>query len=285
MRSTEPELSAFAAGHLDEAVALSRAAGWPHRREDWALVLSLSVGQVALDAGRVVGTAMMTPFGGTATINMVIVDEAMRGRGLGRRLMEAALAAAAGRDCRLVATRDGLPLYEKLGFRSVGEILQHQGHAAADTDGTAEGIAWEAPPAADLAVLDRAACGMEREGLLARLAAEGQVAVLRRSGAVAGFAVRRRFGRGEVIGPVVAPGPDEARALIAFAIAARPGVFLRVDTPAGTHLGPWLAERGLARAGGGIVMVRDGARPPASAATAPPSPPPRTFALASQALG
>ena len=40
----------FGAEHLDAALRLSRAAGWPHRREDWALIAGLSKGVVALDA-------------------------------------------------------------------------------------------------------------------------------------------------------------------------------------------------------------------------------------------
>ena len=73
---------------------------------------------------------MMTPYGDdAATINMVIVDAAMRGRGLGRKMMEEALAKAGERTCCLVATQEGLPLYEKLGFVATGEIVQHQGEA------------------------------------------------------------------------------------------------------------------------------------------------------------
>ena len=53
--------------HLDGAVALSRAEGWPHRLEDWALILGLSRGIAAFDGDRLVGTAMATPFGPAAT--------------------------------------------------------------------------------------------------------------------------------------------------------------------------------------------------------------------------
>ncbi len=130
MTAEQISLEAMETEHLDGAVLLSREAGWPHRREDWELVLSVSEGIVALQDGRVVATTMMTPFGSdAAAINMVIVDAAMRGRGLGRRLMDAALEKAGARNCRLVATKEGLPLYEKLGFVAVGEIVQHQGKA------------------------------------------------------------------------------------------------------------------------------------------------------------
>ena len=77
-------------------------------------------------------TILMTPYGeDAATINMVIVDAAIRGRGLGRKLMEEALARAGERTSYLVATQEGLPLYEKLGFVATGKIVQHQGVAPA----------------------------------------------------------------------------------------------------------------------------------------------------------
>jgi GNAT superfamily N-acetyltransferase len=280
MRIVDTEMKDFAPEHLDGAVDLSRAAGWPHRRDDWELVLSISQGIVLLDGDRVVGTAMTTPFGRrAATINMVIVDERMRGRGLGRQLMHAAIEAAGDRECRLIATEAGLPLYEILGFRPVGAIAQHQGPAVADHTVAGDGITWsDTPPVTALAVMDRDACGMDREVLIGRLAAAGQVATLHRHDRLAGFAILRPFGRGEVIGPVVAPAAAEAKALLAFVIAARPGAFLRVDTLEGPGLVPWLNERGLVRAGGGIVMTRGGLPPQ-------PTRPFQTFALASQALG
>lgn len=60
MQASLIDIQKFEPQHLDAAVELSRQAGWPHRREDWALVLSLSKGFVAIENGRVVGTAMAT---------------------------------------------------------------------------------------------------------------------------------------------------------------------------------------------------------------------------------
>src|SRR5918998_1898386 len=106
MTAEQISLEAMEIEHLDGAVHLSQEAGWPHRREDWELVLSVSEGFVALQDGRVVATTIMTPFGSdTAAINMVIVDASMRGRGLGRLLMDIALDKAGARTCQLVATR------------------------------------------------------------------------------------------------------------------------------------------------------------------------------------
>ncbi|TCU07805.1 GNAT family N-acetyltransferase [Rhizobium sullae] len=279
MKTTQIDLAAFGPEHLDGAVALSRQAGWPHRLEDWRMMLGLSSGIVAIEnKGRVVGTVFVTPYGDEcAAINMVIVDQAMRGRGLGRKLMDYALKIAGNRPLRLVATNDGLPLYEKLGFRETGSVLQYQGSVPAIE--RPDGVAPADHDDLDAIVaLDRAAFGAERRSLLEYLAKVGQFAVVREAGRVRGFAALRTFGRGEVIGPVVAANASDACALISFFIASRPGAFLRIDTTADTAIAPWLAERGFAHAGGGITMRTGGIEPTISPAL-------KTFALANQALG
>jgi GNAT superfamily N-acetyltransferase len=266
--TTTPALEAFTPAHLPQALRLSEQAGWPHRAEDWALTLSVSQGVVALEGGRVVGTALCSAFGPVATLNMIIVEEAMRGRGLGRALMEAIIALAGDREMRLIATTDGLPLYEKLGFRATGQIAQYQGVAAGAMPELA--VATGNPADIDrLAPTDRAASGMDRALLLRDIAAGGEVLLCN-----GGFALLRPFGHGRVVGPITAPDPATARALMADAASRCAGNFLRLDLRMGQGLEAMAASLGLARVGGGTAMVRN---PQTSA--------PTTFALISQALG
>lgn len=267
----------FTADHLDGAVALSRAASWPHRREDWAMVLGLGRGFVVLDGDRVVATTLLTSHGAARAVNMVIVDEALRGKGIGRRLMDLALAAAGEHDCRLCATAEGLPLYRKLGFVEIGRVFQHGGPAPA----VAAPAGVEAASADDLAAivaLDREATGMDRSAMFAEIAAVGTFAVLRDGGRVRAFSVIRPFGRGEVIGPVVAPTLDEAERLVTHFVAMRTGAYVRVDTTDVSGLSPRLVAMGLPQVGGGVAMRLGG--PPAPVARSV-----TTHALASQALG
>ncbi len=108
------------------------------------MIWSLSEGRVALVGDRVVGTALMTPFGDTCSaINMIIIDESQRGRGLGRQLTSAVMELAGDRECRLTATSDGLPLYEKLGFIATHQIVRHQG-VIGHVD-TPENVGWIGP--------------------------------------------------------------------------------------------------------------------------------------------
>lgn len=118
---------------------------------------------------------------------------------------------------------------------------------------------------------------MDRAGVLTPLLQTGSGVVLDREGEVTGFALLRRFGRGHVIGPVVAQDAEQAKALIGHFLAARPGQFLRVDVPEAGGLCPWLEQFGLLDAGPVIGMVR-GADPLEPR-------PVGNFALISQAFG
>lgn len=280
MTTREITLETMKSEHLDGAVALSRQAGWPHRREDWELVWSISEGIVALEDDRVVATTLVTSYGeDAATINMVIVDAAMRGRGLGRKLMEAALARAGERACLLVATQEGLPLYEKLGFVATGHIAQYQGEAL--PVGLPDSVSWaETRDHDSLPVLDREATGHDRSALMRLLRQRAKFAVIRDNGEMQGFAAVRAFGRGLVIGPVVARNDTEAKALIDFLLAQHKGSFVRLDTDVSTNLAEWLAGRGLAHAGGGVAMRRAPVAQQESRIAHY-----RRYALVSQALG
>lgn len=271
-----PVIAPFLPEHIPQAVELSRAEAWPHRPEDWALIYGLSRGVVALEGGRVVGTALATSFGPVGMMNMIIVGEAMRGRGLGRKLMDAAMATSAPQEWRLVATESGLPLYRRLGFTEQDRVAQHQGILTGTI--APEGGEWAGP--GDLAAItqaDIAATGADRAGLIAALSQAGRIAVLRRGGTVVGYAALRPFGRGEVAGPVIASAADQARALLSFLLADRAGRFIRVDTTEDSGLAPWLTDLGLAHVGGGIGMSR-GTRTPQVGNF-------YRFALAAQALG
>jgi GNAT superfamily N-acetyltransferase len=243
------------------------------------MALQLSSGAVSLDdQGRVTGTILVTPYcDDCAMINMVIVDRNERGKGLGRRLMEQAFALAGNRPVRLVATTDGMPLYQKLGFAPSGTIMQHQGQVAA-LDAPYGVEAASAHDLPEIKAMDRDAYSADRETLVDALAEHGAFAVIRRNGTIEAYAAIRPFGRGEVIGPVVAESAEQAKALISFFAATRPGAFLRVDTDSRTGIADWLTEIGLAHVGGGVAMDR----PPRKGADQAR---PKVYALANQALG
>ena len=269
------QIQPFDASHLDGAFRLSQAVSWPHRMEDWTLILSVAKGVVALQNGQVVGTALCCVFGPVAALNMIIVDARMRGQGLGRKLMDRIIAIAGDRELHLVATTDGIPLYEKLGFGVRGQVVQHQGLArAVATEQAVEQVTVR--ELSRLADWDTQASGMARRALLQAIATspDGKTEVFVTN---TGFAVLRRFGHGYVIGPVVADTDLAARSLIATIASRVEGQFLRTDLPAQRGLSTFAEQLGLVNVGGGTAMV--------ARATPRPETQMKTYALISQALG
>ncbi|SFU34393.1 Acetyltransferase (GNAT) domain-containing protein [Methylobacterium sp. 174MFSha1.1] len=268
----------FAPVHLPGALALSREMSWPYRLEDWDFALRVGRGFALERAGAVIGTAAWFPDEADhATIGMIIVAGAAQGRGYGTRLVEALLGAAGPRTLLLNSTAEGRALYARYGFQPVGTVRQHQGpyrhSTAAAPDPGLRAITPDDLGA--IAAFDRAATGFARRPLLERLLASGEGQVLLHDGAPAAYAITRPFGRGHVIGPVVAGSPDEARRLIAASLACLDGRFVRIDVPEGSGLSPWLTGIGLPQVGDALTMVR-GALPPAG--------PARLFALANQSF-
>jgi GNAT superfamily N-acetyltransferase len=258
--------------------ALSAEAGWPHRAQDWSMLLSLGDGLAACAPnGAILGAAMQWRWSPScATVGMVLVAQAQQGKGLGRQLMQGLLSADPARAVMLNATLAGLGLYERLGFRPIGMVRQHQGIVSPPPSWSAMAdhprLALYGDAAA-LIALDAAAFGTPRPALIETLAAE--IRVIERAGAVRGFAARRTFGRGEAIGPLVAETEDDAITLVAALL--RPG-FQRIDIPAdATSLAAWLTQAGLPAVDEVTVMTR-GAWPHGAGGV-------RRFALASQALG
>lgn len=269
------------AGDLAVAHRLSSAVHWPHRLEDWQSVHRLGIDVAAHLDGRLVGTAMAWRLGRDwARLGMVVVAPEHQGRGIGRRLTEALLPELAGRGITLHATAAGAQLYRRLGFVPCGVVCQHQG--AAFSVGIAAPLPGERLRPAGRAdyptivALDAAASGMSRAEVLAALMEVSAALVLDRTGEPAGFALLRRFGRGHLIGPVVAPDEEAARLLIGHWLGQRQGAFLRVDLADAPALSDWVQEVGLTVTDEVVHM------------TSAPLPAPRTgrcFALISQALG
>lgn len=255
-------LRAIRVGDAASCAELSRRVGWPHRREDWEFVIGLGRGVVGERNGELVATGLWWPYGEShATVGMIIVAPEQQGAGIGKRLMQSLLAQAKGRSLMLNATVAGEPLYARLGFRSWGGgVRQYHGHGldvAAPEPAAGKQLRPGSP--SDFAMLerlDREATGLERGPVLAALLQCGECLVLEQAGQAIGFSILRAFGRGQVIGPVVAGDEADARTLIACWLHGRAGQFIRVDLPFGSGLGEWLVQRGLAPAGDVAAMVR-----------------------------
>jgi GNAT superfamily N-acetyltransferase len=226
---------------------LSRQAGWNQTEIDWRRALDLQPDGcfVAEWDGTAAGTTTTCIFGDVAWIAMVLVDEPMRGRGIGTALMRHALAFLDGSGVstvRLDATPLGQPIYERLGFVVEFRLARHEGVLApaqpADAVEPVVPEQWEA-----LAALDRAVTGVDRRPLLFRLFAErpDTVRCTRRGAEITGFMTARAGSRALRLGPCIA-APDASSWLLVDAWHRYPGQRVYVDIPVANETATRLAQ-------------------------------------------
>lgn len=273
----------LAAADLPAALELTQLQKWSHRLDDWELHFRLGRGFGAVDDdGRLLGTTLWWAYGDAfGTVGLVVVHPDAQGRGIGRKLMDAAIADAGDRTLRLCATQAGLELYRRCGFVAGGIVAQRQGNVvAAPAPAVAPDVTLRDFAPTDVAAataLDARAVGAPRAALVAdvaRISTGGVVA--ERDGRVVGFALLRSSGRGTSLGPLVASDETLAVQLVAYAAARHTG-FLRIDIPtSATRLAAYLDACGLPAVDHVVVMTRGPAPTPSGDAA--------TFGLVSQAL-
>lgn len=191
---------------------------------------------VAEEAGRPIGICVATHYGEAGFVGELIVIPQARRRGVGRCLLEHAVAYLRGRGAR-GALLDGevaaVPLYERVGFRRVCRSLRFTGRVRGRVGERVRPMA-----AGDLGAainLDRTAFGADRRFLLARrltLYPDLCHVLEDAAGQIAGFILGWR-GRGGCVpaGPwVVRPGVERPEDLLTTLAATAGDVALSVGT-------------------------------------------------------
>ena len=236
---TDPIIRSLTFEDLDDAFRLSTVAGWNQRIDDWRMLLRLAPAGAfaALSDARpasIIGTAIGIDYGGFAWIAMMLVDPAYRGRGVGRRLLEAAIDAVPSQlPIRLDATPLGRPLYRRYGFEDEAALSRH----VIDQARLAEPRVARTRPArsavrpltgTDMAIVieqDRATFGGTRGAVLEwAFRSAPQYAYTVRSDSIERGPIHYCLGRRgclfDQIGPVVAGDDDIAHALVSAALGA-----------------------------------------------------------------
>lgn len=275
-------LKELRAEHLVAANALSEEKSWPQRLEDWELFYELGKGIVAMQDDRVVGTILAFRYRDDyASLGMLIEAADLRGSNIARTLMIAMLdRLGSGVNVLICGTPERMSLYYSLGFTPYNIIHQHQGPApsmplAVPRDGERVRPMGKSEP--DLAQLYNTATGIDRSVLFSAFVRDCTGNVLCRDHDPVGFALLRRFGRGRIIAPVIAPDFEGAKLLATQLLGERAGHFCRIDVVEGYGMSKWLDSVGLPKVDTATMMVRG--TPP----ILPESP--TMFAIAAQTYG
>jgi len=212
---------------------------WPHRVRDLEFLIAQGDGYIALDEiGRPLGSAMHFPMGADfALLGMMVTPPRLQAQGGGRWLLRRIMRDCEGRDLRLNATRSGYRLYKNAGFTDVATVCQHQGYVSSvpqlDPVPGLELTEINAGDVAAIADMDMQAFGADRRTVIEALTASSTGQIAMRNGRPCGFVLMRRFGKGHVIGPLVAESEHMAMQLAAPLLRQMQGEFLRLDTPCG----------------------------------------------------
>jgi GNAT superfamily N-acetyltransferase len=198
------------AGDIAFAMRLKEQAGWNQTEADWRRCLALEPEGCFLAEwnGVPVGTTTTCIFGPVAWVAMVLVEASVRGRGIGRALVEMALAYLKSRGVRTIrldATPYGMPLYEKLGFVSQFTLTRYDGVLPVSKETVTRVEPVGRDELAEVTALDRTITGTDRGKLLQRLYEEWSESfrVVHGQGCVTGFVSARPRAHALQVGPCV----------------------------------------------------------------------------------
>jgi len=187
----------------------------------------------ALDAGRLLGVGAAIRMGDTGWVGHIIVRSNHRRKGVGSRIVNHLVEFLRGTGCStisLVATDEGISVYENSGFVAQAKYVFFERAGLPDPEGTRSGISrYVVSDLAQILRIDGEVSGENR-----RLLYEGQLddAFVYRDGeSISGFYCP---GLGE--GFVVALNSEAGNALLAFHMMTASRVALPVKNPDGIQL-------------------------------------------------
>jgi len=225
---------------------LVKEAGWNQADADWLRAMDLEpTGCFVAEANRVpMATTTVCCFENIAWIAMVLVDKKVRGQGIGKLIVEHAIAyldAKGIETVRLDATSLGQGLYKKLGFREEYEVIRFTAGPAAGDPATGiretENIRriFTGDPIMDEVVrLDEEATATFRGSFINSFAKTNSLPFYCSitDGAVTGYAGCRTGINAIQVGPVTASVPESGYWLLNQIVSYFPGKSMYVDIPA-----------------------------------------------------
>ncbi|MET7649545.1 GNAT family N-acetyltransferase [Streptomyces sp. NPDC005486] len=248
---------------LTACADLSEDRGWPREEHKWGFLLSAGTGYGIDDPdGGLVSACVVTAYGppgrpALGAIGMVLVAERHARQGIGRRLMRHVVSLMGTTPLTLHATPNGRPLYEELGFKTIGRAEMVCGRFTPGEPSSQ--VVTRAATAEDLTAilrLDEEVFGSDRTHVITRLPAfADRLRVAEDEGRMTGYAAAWPNMDTQVVGPLIARDTETAKALLA-SLAAHTDRPLRTDIDVRhEELLTWVKARGLQSVAFNAVMA------------------------------
>ncbi|MBE5105360.1 GNAT family N-acetyltransferase [Bacillus thuringiensis] len=222
-------------------ISLSERIGWDYSLEEIDTILSSGIVYgMRNEKGEVIASAAIILYeGALASIGMVIVHPDYKGRGIGKTITDLCIkSVSAHTPIMLIATDEGKPLYEKLGFRTVSYVSKYICNSYNKNYkcvGNEEYIVnYEECDLEEIIQIDEDAFGTNREEFLkCRIIQSEQCIVIKDiQQNVLGYGMSIQTPENKIIGPVVAKNDAMAMRIVHYLAREHNGK-LRIDVPEG----------------------------------------------------
>jgi len=280
------QLVLFDINDIPGLIALSDSVGWDY--DDLEITTVMLSGKIfghKNAEGKIVSSAAIITYErNLASIGMVIVHENYRGLGLGKLATQKCIESVSEHAAiMLVATKDGEPLYKKMGFTTVDYIHKYLAdnyigaHDLASNECTI--VDFNEHDFAAIVNLDAAAFGDQRSNFLRNRIKQSKrcIVVKDHHANIIGFGMSIAGPINLILGPIVAPDSQTATYIL-DALAQDHHGKLRMDVPSGhAEFTKCLEQNGFKEANTPPVMILHAEKMPARNNT--------LFAIAAQIFG
>ncbi|PFR40457.1 GNAT family N-acetyltransferase [Bacillus thuringiensis] len=226
---------------IGDIVALSSYIGWDYNREEIETVFNLGIVYgVWNERKELIASAAIILYGEVlASIGMVIVHPDYKGRGIGKMITNSCMnSVSAQTPFMLIATDEGKPLYEKLGFRVVSYVSKYicnsynANHKCAENEEYM--VVYKEGDLEGIIKIDEGAFGTSRNEFLKQriMQSEWCVVVKDTKENVVGYGICIQTPENKIIGPVVAKNNAMAMRIVHDLVRGHNGK-LRMDVPEG----------------------------------------------------
>jgi ribosomal protein S18 acetylase RimI-like enzyme len=257
-------LVTFSYEDIPELISLSASVGWDY--DEYEIRTIMKSGKIyghKNEKGEVVSSAAIIPYDTSlASIGMVIVHEEYRGMGLGKIVTQACVdTVSKDVTIMLIATEQGKPLYEKMGFTAVDCVHKYLCdyyipiHSINKMD--IEINTFSQQDLTQIIKLDEKAVGAERRKFLVNRIEQAKecLTVKDRNGTIIGYGLSISGPINLILGPIVAPNFEIASLLIDELARNHQGR-LRIDVPSGhEEFMLFLEKRGFRKVNQPPIMI------------------------------
>ena len=240
-KETLVNLVTFNYEDLPELIKLSASVGWDYDEQEIRTIMnSGKIYGHKNEEGKIVSSAAIISYDPSlASLGMVIVHEAYRGMGLGKIVTQTCIDAVSKETTiMLIATEQGKPLYEKMGFRAVDcvhkYLCDHYIPVHSFNKMDIEINHFRQEDISHIIKLDKKAVGAERRKFLVHSIEQVKecLTVKDRNGTIIGYGLSVLGAINLILGPIVTPN-FEIATLLVDQLARNHRGRLRMDVPSG----------------------------------------------------